>query len=80
MSFFEDFCATADFMRQHRSTGRTFPCIRCNGSGMIDTWTGRRGEGGKVGPCPRCQVIASKRFCTELARQTFPTKSERMMR
>jgi hypothetical protein len=32
-------------------------CQRCNGAGEIRTWGGRAGEGGKRGPCPRCNPV-----------------------
>ena len=46
-------------------------CQRCGGEGLIRTWGGRAGEGGRVGPCPRCNVIAAARFAQQLAHELF---------
>lgn len=46
-------------------------CQRCEDTGLV-LWCGKKGQGGRVGPCPRCQPVGAKRFCTELARETFP--------
>lgn len=31
-------------------------------NGMIATWGGHAGQGGRVGPCPVCNVEAARRF------------------
>jgi hypothetical protein len=42
-------------------------CDRCGGSGRIATWCGRAGQGGLVGPCPRCSPTEQiKSFLTKL--------------
>jgi hypothetical protein len=45
-------------------------CARCKGAGTV-WWCGKPGEGGRKGPCPYCQREGVKRFCKELARETF---------
>lgn len=45
-------------------------CGRCDGSGRV-WWCGRPGMGGKLGPCPRCQVDGAARFRLTLNRELF---------
>lgn len=55
-------------------------CGRCDGTGIIHSWCGRRGLGGRTGPCPKCQVEGARRFLTELANETFPVGPAREAR
>ena len=56
--------------RWHRKPERN-PCQRCEGTGLIRTWGGRAGEGGRVGPCPKCRVEAAHQFVKGLASELF---------
>lgn len=56
-------------------------CERCEGAGTIATWCGRRGQGGRIGPCPKCQPDAVVReFLTKLTQETFPLGPARAAR
>lgn len=44
-------------------------CYRCEGTGLVD-WCGKFPHN-RRGPCPRCQPMGAKRFCSELAQETF---------
>jgi hypothetical protein len=48
-----------------------YRCRRCYGKGLIATWGGLAGAGGKIGPCPRCQKDGAEQFVRRLARETF---------
>lgn len=39
--------------------------------GMIRTWGGLAGQGGRVGPCPKCNVEAARRFRLSLNDDLF---------
>lgn len=51
-------------------------CTRCKGTGLV-WWCGHPGQGGKRGPCPRCQVAGARRFASELARDNFSISCQR---
>lgn len=45
-------------------------CQRCKGTNIV-WWCGKPGEGGRRGPCPRCQRAGASTFVKHLARETF---------
>jgi hypothetical protein len=45
-------------------------CHRCADTGLA-WWCGKPGQGGKRGPCPRCQKEGSARFAQQLARELW---------
>lgn len=46
-------------------------CARCEGAASV-VWCGRLGQGGRMGPCPRCRVNATRTFVRMLRLDTFP--------
>lgn len=68
--------AAAITWRLDMAAARSFltACYRCKGFGLV-WWCGKPGEGGRRGPCPRCQRQGADRFVSALARETFGGRS-----
>lgn len=63
--------AERERQKRFRETVFQQPCGRCEDTGLV-LWCGKKDQGGRVGPCPSCHPYGAKRFCTDLARETFP--------